>query len=672
MSELFDIEKRVRNLSSAQRVELANRIRQQQTTVLTPGEGAQHRLHLAAYVKARPDCVGDPQAIRRHLLQNLPGHMIPSQIIFLNEIPRMPNGKIDHQRLVETREEPSLTATTESASSEVERCLSEIWSTVLQCGEVGVHDNFFELGGDSILAIQIVSRARRHGHRFTPAQLVQAPTISQLARLETRVSTAISDEPGQGNIEGELPLTPIQSWFFERDIPEKDHYNQAIVLESTHPLEPAKLRTALHAVLVHHDALRLRFYATELGWHQVNGGTDNLNQDNLPFVACPLAGMSSTEQDQEMAEITSRLQQSLNITTGPLIQVAYFELGGGRPDRLLVIIHHLATDGVASRILAEDIETAYKQSTRNTEIQLPLKTTSYLRWAKEVRALVTSGKLNDEVAYWTNLQESQPIPVDFDSAENTEAGVETVAVLLEKEVTAALLQIVPAVYNTRISEILLAALALGFYRWKKLSAVLIEVEHHGREVFNDTLDLSRTAGWFTVAYPFVLRHGNRGDLGELIKMTKERIRNVPGNGIGYWYLRYGDTPDAVKTRLSELPGHQVSFNYMGQMDRSASTDSMLAFTRHDTGASYSPSTPRPYLLEINSLIVDGRLGINLRYGKAIHKRSTVEDLCGHFNDSLHEIIAHCQRTEAGGYTPSDFPHVQLDQDELDELNDDLS
>lgn len=666
MSE--DLQSRINGLSDAQRIELTNKIRLE-CGHLTTGTEVPHRQLLTAYVKSRSGCTDDADEIRRYLAKKLPAHMIPFKVIFLRKFPRLPNGKIDRQQLAGRTEGQNLPAG--SPDSVAEQCLADIWSTVLRIEAVGAHDNFFELGGDSILAIQIVSRARRYGYRFTPAQLVSSPTISQLAHLVTGDNTDATGASGQEHDDGEFPLTPIQSWFFEQVLPERNHYNMAFVLDASCELDSVKLRRVLQAIMAHHDALKLRFHATEHGWHQVNGDNHNPGKENLPFTVCELAGLSSSQQDIAMAETIKRLQASLDITLGPLVQMAFFKLGSGRPDRLLIIVHHLAIDGVSCRILVEDIETAYNQLSRNREIQLPLKSTPYLRWAKEVRSLIASGKFNEEIFYWTSLEKSQPIPVDFENGENLESNAKTIEVLFEKTTTTELLQTVPAVYNTRVNEILLAALAQAFFRWKQLSAVLIEVEHHGREGYDDTMDFSRTVGWFTIAHPFILRFDKRGGPGDLIKATKEQFRRVPGNGSGYWNLRYGDTPDAIKSQIKELPLHQVSFNYFGQLDRVSSKESFLTFTRHDAGTSYSPAMPRPYLLEINSSITDGQMGISLRYSSAIHKQSTMEDLCVHFKHALEEIISHCQAPEAGGYTPSDFPTAHLDQDELDQLNDEL-
>src|SRR6185503_19222812 len=89
--------------------------------------------------------------------------------------------------------------------------------------------NFFTLGGDSILSIQIVSRASQAGMNVTPKQVFEHPTIEQLARV---VGTSAAVQAEQGLVSGQAPLTPIQHWFFEQPLSPagRHHFNQSVLL----------------------------------------------------------------------------------------------------------------------------------------------------------------------------------------------------------------------------------------------------------------------------------------------------------------------------------------------------------------------------------------------------------------------------------------------------------
>ena len=134
---------------------------------------------------------------------------------------------------------------------------------------MGVEDNFFELGGDSILSIQIIARARQAGLVLTPKHIFQYQTIEQLARVATIVGgeRALSD---QSPVSGELPLTPIQQWFFAQQPTEPDHYNQSVLLRVGAEVEVESLARVVQELMVHHDGLRLRFTRNAEGWRQFN------------------------------------------------------------------------------------------------------------------------------------------------------------------------------------------------------------------------------------------------------------------------------------------------------------------------------------------------------------------------------------------------------------------
>src|SRR5205823_7451987 len=145
----------------------------------------------------------------------------------------------------------------------VEKELARIWADVLGLERVGITDNFFESGGDSILSIQIVSRARDAGLSLTPKHLFQHQTISELAAVTTISREGAAEEEA---VEGFIPLTPIQRWFFEQELPEPHHYNQAVMLELRSPADAGLLEKSLERLVEHHDALRLRFEREGRGW----------------------------------------------------------------------------------------------------------------------------------------------------------------------------------------------------------------------------------------------------------------------------------------------------------------------------------------------------------------------------------------------------------------------
>src|SRR5262249_15937244 len=154
-----------------------------------------------------------------------------------------------------------------------EQTQAEIWSQVLGVDRVGVYDNFFELGGDSIISIQAVARAGQAVLRLTPRQLFQHQNIAELAGV---AETFTLIEAEQTVVSGPLPVTPIQRWFFEQNLPNPHHFNQAILLEIHQALNASLLESVIKQLLAHHDALRTRFKPEEAGWKQEIASLDEI------------------------------------------------------------------------------------------------------------------------------------------------------------------------------------------------------------------------------------------------------------------------------------------------------------------------------------------------------------------------------------------------------------
>ncbi|MCB0064413.1 MAG: non-ribosomal peptide synthetase, partial [Caldilineaceae bacterium] len=553
---------------------------------------------------------------------------------------------------------------------------------VLGVNQVGVRDNFFEMGGDSILMIQVISRARQAGIGITPKEIVQNPTIAQLADVVGAMQIFNAE---QGVVTGSLPLTPIQHWYLSRQQPDPHHFNQYVLLEVSSGVDAIALDEALRALVRHHDALRLRFQEEADAWQQENGGIDLLAADKVSLLQCfDLPAYDTPTRQATVAEEAAILQASLRLETGLLLCAGLFRYAPDQPAQLLLVIHHLAVDGVSWRILLEDLESAYQQAQHNVPIQLPPKSTAFRTWAAWL-AEAGPTAVERERMYWQQILDKpqQSLPVDYPTAltQNTVASVAEVTCTLTQAETVQLLRDVPAVYHTEINDILLTALLQVLCEWTGGDTITIDLEGHGRELLTrdagqvESFDLSRTVGWFTSLFPVHLEWTHR-HLGELIKSVKEQLRAIPNRGVGYGILRYLD--HAAPLRPKQDP--PVSFNYLGQFDTSLSHQRehqsgnpkeherlLLAFARDPAGAPISPQQERPRLMDISGIVVEGEMQFVWAYSQNIHSRATMDRLAQAYVDALRAIIAHCLGSESGGFTPSDFPEAALDQLALDTL-----
>lgn len=259
------------------------------------------------------------------------------------------------------------------------------------------------------------------------------------------------------------------------------------------------------------------------------------------------------------------------------------------------------------------------------------------------------------------------LPVDGSGENRVESG-RGVTVGLSRERTGALLREVGRAYGTQINEVLVAAVGEAVRRWTGERRVLIDLEGHGREEAGEGApDVSRTVGWFTSSFPLLLKLGEGYEPGGLLKQVKEQMRAVPGRGLGYGLLRYECEEGGVGETLRAMPGAEVSFNYLGQLDRVLADGALLRPAREAAGHERSPRARRVHLLQIDGKVEDGRLQLTWGYSEAVHRRDTIERVARECVEVLESLIDHCLSVEERGYTPSDFPLAGLDERQLNSV-----
>ena len=577
--------------------------------VVAREEGSGPR-RLVAWVKLSSP--SDAGRLRSWLKESLPDFMIPSAFVIVDDFPRLPNGKVDRRQLARTAPPAEARSDKDVAAprTRAEEILVRVWSEVLGAPQVGIHDNFFELGGDSILSIQVVARAQRAGLKLSPRQVFLHQTVSELAAVA--VEGAVQET---GPVSGPMTPMPIQRWFFEQDLPAPHHWNHAFLLAAQRPVDPERLRAACAALHERHDALRLR---AEDGRMWIAGPDEPLSP--LPFTV--VEGGFTTEA-------AARVQASLDLAAGPIVRFVLF--GNGR---LLVVVHHLAVDGVSWRILLSDLQAAYEGQ------ELAPRGTSFQAWAAKLAEHAPAAL--DELPFWAEQPPASPLPVDLPGP-NTEGSADTVRVSLSEGETRPLLQETEAA--------LLAALSRAFAPWSG-DRLRVDLESHGREEdLFEGVDLTRTVGWFTSLYPVVLPDARR----------------VPRRGIGYGLLRYLAGGEA-SARLSALPRAEVSFNYLGQLDRAVPGNPLFVLAPDPVGPLRDPRGLRSHLVDVNVSVSGGCLHASFTYSRNVHRRETIEALAGRFAEALRSGDL---QPAAPSYSVADFPRVRMSQEELDDILDDL-
>ncbi|WP_039073179.1 lichenysin non-ribosomal peptide synthetase LicA [Bacillus sp. MSP5.4] len=632
-------------------VQLA-RLSEVQEAVVTDIEDACGNKALCGYVVANEQL--DTESLARKLAQTLPDYMVPSFWVQLKELPVTANGKVDRRALPQPDVEAQ-TAEYKAPLTETEQLLADIWQEVLGIDRIGITDNFFALGGDSIKGIQMASRLQQHGWKLEMKDLFQHPTIGELSAYVQ----AADDQPiDQNPVEGEVTLTPIQRWFFERKFTNEHHWNQSVMLHALTGFDPETAGKALSKLIEHHDALRMVYQRNGDGIVQYNRGLEEtaVRPEVIRF------NESGAELEAAVLKASNRIQSSIDLTEGPLLKAAIFKTDQG--DHLLIVIHHLVVDGISWRILLEDFTAGYAQAEKGEPIILQDKTHSFAEYAARLEEYAGSKAFAKEIGYWQEIEQAETaaLPKDDEAEDKRMRHTKTAEFSLSKEETEQLMTKVHEAYNTEMNDILLTALGLALKEWTGQEDFIICLEGHGREDIIDGLNISRTVGWFTSQFPALIQMRHSGDIGYQIKQIKEELRHIPNKGIGYGIYRYL-TEEGKKAKPIK---HDISFNYLGQFTEMA--DSGL-FTRSilPSGDPLSPETEKPNALDIVGYIEDGILTMSIAYHSLEYKESTVAAVAASFKTYLLQLIDHCLERDGGELTPSDLGDDELTLEELDKL-----
>lgn len=587
-----------------------------EVAVVVNEAGASPRL--SAFAVKVAGSVVRPADVTAHLAARLPGWMVPATITFIKKLPALSNGKVDRRALREHEEVPAEPAPTARApETRDEETLARIWADVLQCETVGVDQNFFALGGDSLLAIQCVERARRHGIQVTARSLFRRPTIAELL--------ASADESGHlatgGDVPSVAPLTPVQRWLLERRLPEPNHYNQAILLQAER-LDPELLARALAAVVDHHSALRLRIAETSGDWRQRTAASE----EHPIFAAHDVSALADC--DEVIAREIDRAHRSLDIAEGPVVAMRHFRCPAG-PDRLFWAVHHLAVDAMSWRVLVEDLEAAYAALEAGRSIELPAPTADHRLWASRLAALAASPGVLDHRAHWELQSRAPSIALPVEATPASGVGPVKIAVELPVEQTRRVVLAARDVMRQGLQDVLLASVTIVLTRWAGVDCGRIDCEHHGREDALVGLDSSRTVGWFTSIHPVRLDFPDPNDGPAAIAAALRQLDAVPESRLGHGLLAPG------------LPGAAASdalFNYLGRVDDTAGPQGRLRLLDGDPGASRSPVNPAAYRLEIDACLRAGRLEVTWSYDPCTLTGVTVRQRASEHLELLLDVV----------------------------------
>ena len=626
-----------------------------------PSAQTAHRRLAAWYVAGQPTSA---EELREWLASKLPAEYLPSSFVALDTLPVTPNDKVDRAALPRPGDARTTASTAYVApSGATERVLAEIWADVLGVERVGVDDDFFDLGGDSILNIQIVTRARARRVVITPQQIFERPTVAGLAQVAQTGGPSLAP---QGPIEGEVRLTPIQQRFLAEFSGDRNRFSQDALLELRTRFDRATLEAALALLLARHDTLRSQFARDDDGrWMQIIQAVDAVS---VELDDADLTGIAVENQAQAIEQLTAELSTRLDIATGACVAAAHVRRGDGRDDQLLMVIHHLVVDGVSWWVLARDLEAALPALAAGRAPTLGPRSSSWRQWGEALDDYARSPALRRESAYWTErVPPSMTLPC---AVPGSCLGLETVRVELDRDRTSRLLHEAPGALRAQVPELLVTALHEAMADTTRGDTLRLDIEAHGREEIAAGLDLLRTVGWFTSIFPVTLRREPNGGPLATLRAVKERLRAVPNRGVGYGVLRYSAAGSDTAHALGAQPHSPAVFNYMGRWDRATATGGALGFAR-PIGLQWSGDAPWLTPLEIDAVVFDASLVVDFRHGVGGPAAPAVRSLADRFLAVVAELVDAGQSDAGTALAPSDFPNADLDQSGLDDILSDL-
>ncbi|MEF7617023.1 amino acid adenylation domain-containing protein [Aquincola sp. MAHUQ-54] len=553
----------------------------------------------------------DIPALRQSLAAWLPTYMVPSHVLVLDTMPLTPNGKVDRAALPVPQPAPAATAPGAARGADAAgeggtafATLHGIWCQVLRREAIGPDDNFFDLGGDSVAAMQIVARAHQAGLVLTPAAVFTHQTLASQA-LAARPAGVEAPEAPVADGEAAV-LAPAQWAFFDRvdrgEIAVPAHWNQSLLLDLAPSVDPSRLRAALQALPARHAALRLRFEPADGGgwraWHAAAADTP------VPLEVVDLA-------PDALPHALAEAQRTLRLAEGPLLRAWLYRLADGGGHRLLLVMHHLVVDGLSWRLLLADLAQALAADAPAGDAPAP----AFARWTAALQA--QRGRFEREAAHWAAAAEpGTPLPRAAGApAAARESEAAERRVVMDPDDTRRLAGAALAL-GRRPDTLLLAALAQTLQQWTRGSALVIDVERHGRGLDGLAIEaggeaaapadaaqaqaaaaLARTVGWFTAQWPLRLALP-AGAPQRQLDAVAEALAEVPQNGLGFGVLRqHGRVPASPA---------EVSFNHLGAAD-AGGLGPLQGLAPEPVPAQRDPAALRSHLLEVVTLQRDGRL-----------------------------------------------------------------
>lgn len=579
---------------------------------------------------------------RKKLSESLPPYMIPSYWLGIDKFPYSTSSKLDRKLLLNEVEilsqDQSMHLTQIDGDPQAHQAvfLNERQETFQEiCGQVFnlpkerviMTHSFTKLGGDSITAMQISSATRRLGLGFL--SIKNLLTSKSILDVVDRISEQRSSRLEIPVIEEQqlFHLSPMQQFFVEtaKSSSAWHHYNQNVLLRLTVAVQPKLVEQALADIIQRHPMLRARFRASSDGeWMQYIATATDFDFQ-LEIISDDL---SRDEQKRRMLQA----RRSLNLFEGPVMRAQLFENSAEKHSLLFIVAHHIVIDLVSWRVIVEELEASIAALTKpDSQVIAPVS-------RDQSQSMPFSAWVELQRRHSRRLIPAQTIPYslsvpapDFSfwgipSSENVYRDVQEIRIALDSTLTSHILHDCHRALRTEPVDLLLASIFISFSKtFPECVFPAIFNESHGREPWNDRIDISQTVGWFTVVSPVLLKNVNVDDPVDVVRRVKDWRRAMPAKGFEYFSSKYL-TEEGRSAYKNHLPA-EILFNYEGRYQSLEKENSILkpeSWTAGEELADMGPNLQRFCLFELSAAVLsDGKMHLTGAWNSKTRHQSRI-------------------------------------------------
>ncbi|UKZ48294.1 NRPS [Trichoderma virens] len=614
-----------------------------------------------------------PSDVELRLAEYLPMYMIPSVLFLVRELPMTPTGKMNRRRLREIGATFTMKKLVEIQTGEgtkrppttrLEQQIQAVWSEVLNIdvSKIGIDDSFFQLGGDSITAMQVASLANmRLSIQLRVIDILKEKNISNITRtINSAASSALVSS--QTNL---IPkahirsshLSPIQRLYFHLQKDPTVCFDQFFYLKLRRDITAETLYSALEIIVRRHDILRVRFKRNESGdaWEQhiSNRVSESFHLDVKDF-----------SDSQSAAVIISQCRGRLDVQNGPILSAVLFNntIDG---QTLFIDIHHLVVDLVSWRIILRELEDILTNET----IMTPAPSVDFQHWItlqaqyagqmlQATTGTFTQPKYQETLDYWgmSNL------------TENTRDGTIVEKFSIDESASSIILGRGNSIFNTRPLDLIISALIFSFGRtFHDRTPPTIFSEGHGRETWDDNIDISTTIGWFSTIFPVQIAGNATYSLADIIRRTKDSRLRLAKNGWEYFTSRFADEANSV-VFAKEYPV-EIMFNYAGVYQQLERSNGLFEHSSLPAGCD-PPSNlhvQRFALFDIDVWVDKGQIVASIEFLKTMNQQDRIVGWIRNFETALSDMALELSSVSVN-WTLSDFPLAFKSYDSIDEFH----